>query len=188
MRAIPNIVLLSPADCVETIKAVEASAEYNGPVYIRLTGGQNHPQVYSEDYKFEIGKAVELKKGKDISIIATGTMVSESLKVAEMLEEMGISTSVINMHTIKPIDENIIEIAAKNSKLIVTIEEHSIVGGLGSAVAELISEKKLKREHLLIGLPDSFLKVAEYGYLLEKYGLTKEKILKKIFEFYSEIV
>ena len=181
MRSIPNVIVLSPADCTETIKSVFASAIINSPVYIRLTAPMNTPIVYKEDYNFEIGKAVKIKDGKDISIIATGTMVQNSLKVAEILEQRGISVKVINMHTLKPLDkETVIECC--NSKLIVTIEEHSIFGGLGSAVAEILTSLKNKPRQLIIGIQDKYEHDGEYKYLIEKYGLSSEQIANRILE------
>jgi transketolase len=135
MRSIPGITVISPADCVETVKATLAAVDHKESVYIRLTGGAKNPPVYSEDYDFEIGKANILREGNDVTIIAAGTMVYESLKVADILHERGISATVVNMHTIKPIDTSVIEKVCKFSKLVVTVEEHSTIGGLGSAVA-----------------------------------------------------
>lgn len=182
MRAIPGLTVLSPSDGVETVKATIAASKFNGPVYIRLTGGLNSNMVYREDYDFEIGKAVTLKEGKDVTIIATGPMVYESLLAAKILEERGISVAVINMHTIKPLDSSVLDIACKKSKLIVTVEEHTVVGGLGGAVAEYKATLSNSPRQLFIGLPDKFGKVGEYKYLLDKYGLTAERIANKIIE------
>lgn len=180
MRAIPGMVVLSPADGAEIIKCVSAAAAYEGPVYIRLTGGMNNPIVYTEDYNFEIGKAVTLKEGNDITIFATGTMVYESLIAAKILEEHSISASVINFHTIKPLDTSVIDQACRSSKLIVTVEEHGIIGGLGGAIAEYKSTLPQSPSQLFIGLPDKFGKMGDYKFLLEKYGLTGEQISEKI--------
>lgn len=182
MRAIPNLTVLSPADGAEIIKTVIAAAEYKGPVYIRLTGEMNNPIVYNEDYDFTIGKAVTLREGSDITIIATGTMVYESLAAAKLLEKQGISAAVIDMHTIKPLDTSVIDKACKLSKLIVTVEEHSIIGGLGGVVAEYKATIAGAPKQLFIGLPDKFGKAGEYKYLLEKYGLTGKQISEKIKE------
>lgn len=184
MRTIPNIIVLSPADCTETIKAILAAAEVNAPVYIRLTGPMNNPVVYKEDYDFKIGKAITLKEGNDIAIIATGTMVYNSLKAAEILEEKGISTKVVDMHTIKPIDCDIIKKCC-NTKLIVTVEEHSVHGGLGAAVAEALSMIESKPKQLIIGLADEYKHAGDYAYLIEQYGLTSEQIVDKIQEKYE---
>jgi transketolase len=180
MRSIPNITVVSPADCAEIVKTVFAAADYPHPMYIRLTGAVGFPPVYKEDYEFVIGKAVELKKGDDLTIIATGSMVYESLEAAKLLEEKGISATVINMHTIKPLDTEILDKAISLGKPIFTVEEHSITGGLGGAVAEYISgipnTPVLKR----LGLPDEFVKTGEYRYLLEKYGLVADKLAENI--------
>jgi transketolase len=177
IRAINNITILSPADGLETAKVVIAAAKTNAPVYIRLSGIMNNPMVYKEDYDFEIGKAITLKEGKDIAIIATGTMVYNSLKAAEFLEEQGVSTKVVNMHTIKPIDCSAIADAC-NTKLIVTVEEHSKIGGLGSAVAEELSLKTLRPPHYIIGVNNEYKHAGSYEYLIEQYGLTAEQIYK----------
>lgn len=187
MRVIPNMVVLSPADGIEIAKAIEVAAEYRGPVYIRLSGKLNQPIIYREDYEFKIGKAIELKKGMDLTIIGTGTMVYECLKAAEILEREGISVRVLNMHTIKPLDTQIIDKALEETKLIVTVEEHSIIGGLGSAVAEYKSKINTSVTQLQIGLPDEFGVVGDYEYLLEYYGLTAERIAQNIKKRYEVI-
>ena len=129
MRTIPGMTIVSPADCSEIVKVIHASAEFSGPMYIRLTGAVNNPPVYYDDYHYEIGKGITLKEGKDIAIIACGSMVYESLQAASYLEK-GVKASVINMHTIKPLDEKLIKKLLKSNKLIVTVEEHTIVEDL----------------------------------------------------------
>jgi transketolase len=174
MRSIPNMTVINPADCIEAEQAVIKAAEFFGPVYIRL-GRAGVENIYDENYKFEIGKGVELKKGDDITIIATGLMVQKSLKAAEELSQEGISVRVINIHTIKPIDKEIIIKAAKETKAIVTAEEHSVIGGLGSAVLEVLSDEcptLVKR----IGVNDTFGESGKPDDLLEKYGLTENHI------------
>ena len=185
MRAIPGITVISPADCGETVKATLAALQYKGSVYIRLTGGMNNPLVYKDDYNFEIGKAITLREGADITIIATGTMVYESLQAAETLSAQNISATVINMHTLKPIDASVIEGACASSKLIVTVEEHSIVGGLGSAVAQHKTTLKKSPPQLFLGLPDKFGKAGQYKDLLESYGLTAKHIAQRIVDQYE---
>lgn len=187
MRAIPNMTIVSPADCVEIFKVVEAAARFNGPMYIRLTGAVNNPSVYTENYDFEIGKAITLKDGFDVNIIACGTMVHESLEAAKILEAQGISVGVVNMHTIKPLDTVAINRVLRKSKVLVTIEEHSIIGGLGSAVAEYICQFKNTPPQLRLGLPDAFGKTADYRYLLEKYDLVGSKIANNIQDFLREM-
>ena len=177
MRSLPNMVVLNPADGVETKKCIQKAAEYKGPVYIRL-GRSKVPVIFEEDYDFQIGKGAMLKDGKDVTIIATGIMVAKALEAREFLEKEGISARVINISTIKPIDKDIIIKAAKETKGIVTAEEHSIIGGLGSAVAEVVVENcpvKVER----IGVNDTFGESGTGEALLEKYGLTAENICEK---------
>lgn len=178
MRSIPNMVVLNPADGVEAKKAVLAAAQYYGPVYIRL-GRAAVEEIFDENYKFEIGKGVELVQGGDVSIIATGIMVEKALKAADMLKADGINARVINIHTIKPIDEELIKKAAKETKRIVTAEEHSIIGGLGSAVLEAISEK-CPVPVIRIGVKDTFGESGKPNELLEKYGLTEKEIVEAV--------
>ena len=180
MRAVPNITLVQPADCVEIVKCVYAAAKFDGPMYIRLTGAPNNPMVYTEDYEFEFGKAITLREGKDITIIAAGTMVAESLEAAKLLETLGVSVTLVNMHTLKPLDTRVIDKAVAGSTLIVTVEEHSVIGGLGSAVAEYKTTLRDAPPQLTIGLPDYFGKTAEYRSLLQHYGLVGKKIAEKI--------
>jgi len=187
MRAIPNITVVSPADCAEIFKVVEAAARFNGPMYIRLTGAVNNPPVYTEDYDFEIGRAITLKEGSDVNIIACGTMVYESLEAAKILEGQGLSVGVMNMHTIKPLDSEALKRVIGKSKVLVTVEEHSIIGGLGSAVAEHICQFKNMPPQLRLGLPDAFGSTADYRYLLEKYDLVGPKIANNIQDFLLEM-
>ena len=182
MRSIPNMTVVSPADCAEIVKTVFAAAEYPHPMYIRLTGAVGFPVVYEDDYDFQIGKAVEIKAGTDVSIVATGSMVYESLEAAKILQEVGISVSVLNMHTIKPIDTIALDNLIHKGKTIFTIEEHSITGGLGSAVAEYVSSIPDSPVVNRIGLPDEFVITAEYRYILEKYGLVGSHIANTIKE------
>lgn len=179
MRAIPNIDILSPADCAETIKAVLAAADTDRPTYIRLTGTTTNPPVYKDDFEFTIGKANVLREGSDISLIATGTMVYISLLVAERLQEDNISAEVIDMHTIKPLDTEAIASSSKKD-LIVTLEEHSIIGGLGSAVNDALLQSGLKTSVLNLGLSDQYMHAADYQYLLDCYGLNVDSITEKI--------
>ena len=180
MRSIPGITILSPADCGETVKATAAALGHNGSVYIRITGETRDCQVYDENYDFKIGKAVTLKEGSDVTIFATGTMVKESLLASERLSEMGISASVVNMHTIKPIDKEAIQKACETTKLIVSAEEHNMLGGLGSAISEYKSTITGAPPQLFIGLPDAYGKAGNYDSLLKGFGLTAEGIFEKI--------
>jgi len=179
MRAIPNITVVSPADCGETAKAVEAALNHHQSVYLRLTGGSPNPPVYTEDYDFEIGKSVTLRTGKDIAIIATGSMVHPSLKAAELLSEAGIDAAVINMHTIKPIDGDAIAEQCANTQLLLTVEEHTVIGGLGSAVAEAKAPIKGAPPQIMLGIADSYAKAGDYSDILTHYGLTAEGIADK---------
>jgi transketolase len=187
MRAIPGITVVSPADCVEIIKTVFAAAEFDGPMYIRLTGGPGNPPVYLDDYDFEIGRAIRLREGDDVTLIACGTMVGESLRAAELLSADGIAAGVVNMHTLKPIDENMLTEVFSASRLIATVEEHSVVGGLGSAVAEFKAGFVNSPPQMLIGLPDHFGKTGEYAYMLEKYGLKAPAIAELVRDRYQQV-
>jgi len=180
LRSIPNITIISPADSLETIKAIEQSFNHKETCYIRLTGGTNNPIVYSEDYDFQIGKSIKLVDGGDIKIFACGASVSLALRVNENLAKNNIDSSVINMHTIKPVDEEAILTEARNAKLFVTIEEHNIIGGLGSAVSEVISKIKNSPMTLKFGINNKYSKSGSYNFLKEHYGLTEEKIVNEI--------
>lgn len=178
MRTIPGMVIINPADAVEARAAVEAAIKYEGPVYLRF--GRLAVPVFNDpaSYKFELGKGIELCDGKDVTIIATGIMVDMAVKAAEALKAEGISARVINIHTIKPIDREIIVKAAKETGAIVTAEEHNVIGGLGSAVAEVVCE-----EHpvpvVRVGVEDQFGRSGKVPALLELYGLTPENIAAK---------
>lgn len=177
MRSIPNMTVINPADGREAEQAVLRAAEYVGPVYIRL-GRMAVEDIYDDSYVFELGKGVLLRDGKDVTIIATGMMVQEALKAYEILREEGIDAKVINVHTIKPIDRDIIIKAAKETKAIVTAEEHSIIGGLGSAVLEVLSDEypvPVKR----VGVWDTFGESGKPSDLLRKYKLTAEEIVNQ---------
>jgi transketolase len=180
LRSIPNITILSPADGVGIVKAVFASAEYDGPIFIRLTGGSSNPIVYNDDINFQIGKAIEIRTGEDLTIFATGTMVFNSLQAAKILDQEGISASVWDMHTIKPIDESAVKKAVDKKKLIVTIEEHNVIGGLSSAVSECLSSYESSPFQLPIGINDFFAKPGDYQFMLKQCGLTPEQIAEKI--------
>ena len=180
MRAIPGMVVLSPADATETKKMVFAAAEYDGPVYIRM-GRLGVPVLFDDNYDFQIGIANTLRDGKDVTIATTGLMVAEALKAAEELEKEGISVRVINVGTIKPLDGETILKAAQETKFIVTAEEHSVIGGLGSAVSEFLSEvhpTKVKK----VGIYDKFGQSGTGEELLQKYELTAEKLISVIKE------
>ncbi|MBQ4348658.1 MAG: transketolase family protein [Clostridia bacterium] len=177
MRSIPGMVIINPADDVEAKAAVHAAAAHEGPVYMRF-GRLAVPRVNSEDYKFELGKGVELKDGKDVTIVATGLMVGEALIAAETLKEEGIDARVINIHTIKPIDKDILVKAAKETGAIVTAEEHSIIGGLGSAVTEVLAEE-YPVPVVRLGVNDTFGKSGPALELLKIFGLDAANIVEK---------
>ncbi|MGI6249478.1 MAG: transketolase family protein [Acutalibacteraceae bacterium] len=174
MRTIPGMVIINPADDIEARAAVFAAAEYVGPVYMRF-GRLAVPRINNEDYKFEIGKAVKLKDGDDLTIIATGLMVSRAIEASEILSEAGINARVLNIHTIKPIDREAVIAAAKETGAIVTAEEHSIIGGLGAAVAEVVSET-VPVPVLRVGVNDTFGCSGPGAELLDVFGLNAENI------------
>ncbi len=166
MRTIPGMQVVAPADAIEAVKCFESAIYSPNPTFIRLWGGTNIPVVHQSDYNYELGKAILLRKGKDIQLVAMGSMVSQALNAAKLLEEEGIEADVINMHTIKPLNATLLDM----KKTIFVIEEHSIIGGLGEALNGIgIPVKK-------IGIEDSFGVVGKYDYLLEHNNLTSEKI------------
>ena len=177
MRSIPGMIVINPADDVEAKAAVEAALNVNGPVYLRF-GRMAVPVFNKPDYKFELGKGVKLVDGKDVTIVATGIMVDMAVEAAKLLANEGISARVINIHTIKPLDNEIIAAAAKETGAIVTAEEHNIYGGLGSAVAEAVCES-CPVPVLRIGTEDKFGHSGKVPPLLEMYGLTVENIVAK---------
>ncbi len=180
MRAIPGMVVINPSDDVEARAAVRAALEYQGPVYLRF-GRLAVPVINDRpDYKFELGKGVTLKEGKDITIVATGLTVSEALAAAENLAAEGIDAGVINIHTIKPLDKELIQAAAAKTGKLVTVEEHSIIGGLGDAVLEAIRENPVPVYK--IGVNDEFGHSGPAAKLIEMYGLTAGPIAKRVKE------
>ncbi|MCI8584433.1 MAG: transketolase family protein [Lachnospiraceae bacterium] len=179
MRTIPGMVVINPADDVEAKAAVKAAIDYEGPVYLRF--GRLAVPVINDpaSYKFEMGKGITMKEGKDVTIIATGLEVSESLEAAKLLEADGISAEVINIHTIKPLDTELVVASAKKTGKVVTVEEHSIIGGLGGAVAEVLSEQA-PTKMLRIGVMDTFGESGPAKSLIEKYGLDAKSIYTKV--------
>lgn len=178
MRAVPNMVVLVPADGEETRQVILAAAKYNGPVYIRM-GRLAVPVLFGEDYSFEIGKANVLKEGTDVAIMANGLMVSMALEAAAELANDGINVCVVNVASVKPLDEETIVRVAKQTKAVVTAEEHNIIGGLGSAIAEVLGEK-MPTPMVRVGLKDTFGESGRPQELLEKYGLTKVDLIKAV--------
>lgn len=182
MRTIPGMVVINPSDDVEAKAAVRAAIEHDGPVYLRF--GRLAVPVINEkpDYKFELGKGVVLREGKDVTVIATGLPVSECLAAADKLAADGIDAKVINIHTIKPLDEELVLAAAKETGKVVTVEEHSVIGGLGSAVCDVLSEK-CPTKVMKIGINDTFGESGPAVELVKKYGLDAESIYAKVKEF-----
>ena len=178
MRSIPGMTVLQPSDDIETKQMIKAISEFDGPCYVRL-GRSAVETVNSDDYKFELGKGVVLREGKDITLIATGMMVQEAMKASTLLAEQGIEVNVINIHTIKPLDEALILDYAKKSKLVVTCEEHSKFGGLGSAVAETLS-KNHPSKMAMVAVNDTFGESGTPAALIEKYGLTAKDIYNTV--------
>ena len=180
MRSIPNMTVVVPADGVEAEKMIFEAAKFDGPMYVRL-GRSAVPTIFDENYEFKIGKGAVLREGTDATIIACGIMVNEALIAADILKEENINVRVINMSTIKPIDKELIVKAAQETKAIITAEEHSIIGGLGSAVSEVVCETSpviVKK----VGMNDCFGESGTPGELLEKYGLTASNIVEKVKE------
>ena len=177
MRTIPGMTIINPADETEAKKAVEAALEIDGPVYMRF-GRLAVPVIFGDDYKFEVGKSVTLKEGNDVTIIATGLMVAEALEAYELLKKDGINARVINMHTIKPLDNEAVIKAAKETGAIVTAEEHSVIGGLGGAVSELLCEE-YPVPVLKLGIYDTFGHSGPAPKLLDEFGLRAVNIAEK---------
>lgn len=180
MRALPNMTVISPADCGETSKAVFAAAKYNRPVYIRLTGGTNNEIVYKNNYDFEIGKAIKILSGEGVALVCTGTMVAKAINASKQLNQHNIYPSVYNFHTIKPIDQKTLNNICKKYKLIITIEEHNIIGGLGSAVSEIIVQDESNIKQIFMGVKDNYLISGDYETILNKTGLNEDQIFKEV--------
>ena len=183
MRVIPNITILSPADCHETMKLIMEASKMDKPIYLRLSGTMRTPIVYPKRYTIEVGKAIKVISNSNsyVIIIATGSMVNESVKASKMLYERDIYCDVYDMHTIKPLDKEIL-FGNLDKKLIVTVEEHSKIGGLGSAVAEVLSGIVNTPKQLCIGIDDEYPHAASYEVLLDRCGLTAKKISETIEE------
>jgi len=186
LRAMPNLLILSPADGLETVKCVEAAAAVDGPVYLRLSGIMNAPIVYRADYSFTPGQAVILREGGDVALYATGSMVASALKAAEELAKKECQAQVVNMHTIKPLDQAMLGLGV-DCRLIVSIEEHSVVGGLGTAIAEALIEQGNTRKILKIGIPQKYFKAGSYEYMLYQAGLTVPQIVSTVHDHFLRI-
>jgi transketolase len=181
LRSVSNITIFSPADCTATVKMTQAALAHDGPVYLRLTGGMRAPIVYKEDFELIPGKAITLREGSDIAIVATGSMVHTALTAADLLSDRGIHAAVVDMHTIKPLDEATLA-QHLDKKLLVTLEEHSVIGGLGSAVAEYLAETENSPRQLRLGIPQGYPHSGDYAWMLEQSGLTAEQVTSRIMD------
>ena len=181
LRSIPNISIVVPSDPFELFKVLNEAIAHKNSIYVRLTSGSNSNIINSQDYNFKIGNAVKLLDGEDVTIIGCGNILHNCLEAAKGLKEKKINCSVVNMHTIKPIDTEMVKEIAKNSRLVVTVEEHNIIGGLGSAVAEVLSEEKNNCKLIRLGANDFYSSGGSYEYLKNIYGLSVEKIIKTVF-------
>ena len=186
MRSIPNITVLSPADCTSVVKATIAAVHHPGPVYLRLSGVMNNPMVYKSNFDFQIGKAIKLRDGDGIAVLATGSMVYLAQKAAEKLSERGVSVAVYDFPTIKPLDFGALR-SVLSSRLLVTVEEHSRLGGFGSAVAEALALERKKPPHLILGTDDDYPHAGRYEDLLAGSGLSVEGIATSIYNTYQEV-
>ena len=162
------------------MKSVEAMVAHDGPVYLRLTGGMNNPVVYRQDFDFRIGKAVVLREGADIALVAVGSMVSSALKAADLLLKEGMSATVVDMHPVKPLDAALLDKVFAAHRLVATVEEHFTIGGLGGAVAEYRADKPNTPKQVMIGVPNEFKKAGSYAYMLDACGLTAPKIAARV--------
>lgn len=181
MRTVPNMTVLSPADAGEAVKAFEAALNMNSPVYIRLSGTLNNPVVYAEDFEYDYRKANKVfAQGNDVVFFATGSMVYQSIKAAEVLCNEGIGAKVIDVHCLKPIDCETILKELRGSNVIATVEEHFTIGGLGTAIAEVMNQNQVSGKILNLGVKDRFCEVGDYQYLLAQNGLTSDKIVETI--------
>lgn len=180
MRALPGMMVMSAADSLEAFEMALYSARHKGPMYIRLNGVPNCPMVYDESYEFEPEKISILQKGEDVALIGTGLMVHEAQETAKILADSGISCTVANMHTIKPIDKTTLKELFDSHKLIVTMEEHNIIGGMGSAVAEYKATLEHTPQQIFIGFPDSFTKAGTSLYIWEQFGITAPQVAERV--------
>ncbi len=181
LRSIPNLTILSPCDPFELVKCLEYSIKHiNGPTYIRLTGSTNQKIFIEEDYEFKIGKNEQLVSGKDVVIYSTGAIINEVIAASDILKDHGISASIINVSTIKPFNGEEIFEQIKNYKLVVSVEEHNVLGGLGSAISECRSKLGTPKKHLILGVNDKYSNAGSYNYLKNYFGIDAQSIAKKI--------
>lgn len=180
MRAIPGLTIVEPADCAEVYKVVEEACRFDGPMYIRLCGEAGDAIVYDADYDYRLGHVDNVREGKDVAIIASGTMVAQSVGAAKMLAEQGIEAAVYNMHTVKPLDTAVLDDIFARYPLVVTVEEGSIVGGMGSAVAEYKAQAAMAPRQVMLGINDRFPHAGSYSYMLAELGLDASGIAESI--------
>ena len=180
MRAIPNLLVLSPADTTEMAKMMEYLATYDGPAYLRLTGLPGSAGVYKADYEYDVGGLSVMREGEDVGIIATGTLVNESIRAARLLSRSGINAGVINLSTLNPVNAEAIAAACRRYKLVLTVEEHSIVGGIGSIVSEALAATDSHPRLVRLGTTDSNQIAGNYAFMMEKNGLTAKAIAERI--------
>jgi transketolase len=172
VRAIPNFTVIAPSDPLSTHKALYACIEHEGPVYMRLTGGPGYPVMYPEDFDFQIGKAIEYRAGSDVAFITSGSLLADAVGAADILEAEGISTRVVDMHTVKPLDTEMLDMVFAENRLVVTAEEHSPFGGLGGAVAEYKAGFADAPKQVIASLGDKFQKLGDHEFLMKENGLT----------------
>lgn len=180
IRSLPNITLISPSDSIETVKAIEAALNYTESTYIRVTGSANNPIINDADYIFQIGKNILLHDGNEVCLFATGIILNEALIAAKFLKKENISVKVVNVHTIKPINSEEIIKEIDNMKLLLSLEEHNIIGGLGSAIAEVLADNGINSKLIRLGVNDGYDKGGDYEYLKKKNKLTSEHIINTI--------
>lgn len=187
LRTLPGMRVMAPCDATELRLALKEALEGDTPVYIRI-GKKGEPKIHAAEPDFKIGKAIRIREGNDVSIIAAGTIMGEALDAVEILAAKGISASLASMHTIKPLDTEYLQKAASNSKLLVTVEEHGLIGGLGGAVSEWRSQQNITVPHISFGTPDEFMhEVGSQNYARKKYGLTSDNIVSKILEHFRPV-
>ena len=184
MRTVPGMVILSPADGVELVKCLTAAVLLKQPFYLRMTGGKTLPAIYERDFAFEIGKAVQMRTGSKVLVIASGAVMKEVLSAADRMEKEGRAVSVLNMHTIKPLDTDAVE-RYMDHDVIVTVEEHSVYGGLGSAVAGYLARKPVHPKLVSLGTPDHYYRADHYRELLLQAGLAAEPLYQTIRKLYD---
>ena len=181
-RTIPNMTVVSPADCLEVYKTIEAAADFEGPMYIRLTGDRGTMGVHKEDYHFEIGRAEILQEGTDVAMIGTGSILGEVMRATRGLAKYGINPTVVNMHTVKPLDIAVLDAVFGNHRLVVTVEEHFKTGGLGSAIAEYKASYANGPAMLVLGVSDEFPHAGSLAFTLNHYGLSAPRIVETVVE------